>query len=58
MKLLKMSEARRVVITGYGLVSPIGNDPDSFWNSLSNGKSVIDLLKRVPGGGIDTNISG
>ena len=58
MKLLKMSEARRVVITGYGLVSPIGNDPDSFWNALSNGKSGIDFLKRVPGGGIATNISG
>ena len=24
----------RVVVTGYGLTSPIGNTPEEFWNSL------------------------
>ena len=26
--------ANRVVITGMGVVSPIGNDVETFWNSL------------------------
>ncbi|NLR77888.1 beta-ketoacyl-ACP synthase II [Chitinophaga eiseniae] len=30
---------KRVVITGMGAVSPIGNDVASFWNNLVNGKS-------------------
>lgn len=30
---------KRVVITGMGAVSPIGNDIASFWNNLVNGKS-------------------
>ena len=37
-----MSE-RRVVITGIGVLSPIGIDLDTFWNSLVEGKSGIDL---------------
>jgi 3-oxoacyl-[acyl-carrier-protein] synthase II len=32
---------RRVVITGYGVVSPIGIGIDDFWNSLVSGKSGI-----------------
>ncbi|GBG96175.1 beta-ketoacyl-ACP synthase II [Lactococcus termiticola] len=31
----------RVVITGYGVVSAIGNSPEEFWNSLKSGKSGI-----------------
>ncbi|HEU2379414.1 TPA: 3-oxoacyl-ACP synthase, partial [Streptococcus pneumoniae] len=25
----------RVVVTGYGVTSPIGNTPEEFWNSLA-----------------------
>ncbi len=32
-------EKRRVVITGIGTVSPVGNTKDEFWNSLCEGKS-------------------
>ena len=28
---------KRVVITGMGIISPIGNDISSFWNSLTAG---------------------
>ena len=28
---------KRVVITGMGIISPIGNDIPSFWNSLTAG---------------------
>ena len=34
-----MSEQRRVVVTGLGIVSPLGNDLDSTWSSIINGKS-------------------
>jgi len=33
------SDARRVVITGMGVVSPVGNDLDSTWAGLLAGKS-------------------
>jgi len=33
--------ARKVVVTGIGVVSPVGNDLDSFWDSLKNGRSGI-----------------
>lgn len=35
---------RRVVITGMGVVSPIGNDIESLWNSIENGKCGIDEI--------------
>ena len=31
----------RVVVTGYGVTSPIGNTPEEFWNSLHDGKIGI-----------------
>ena len=31
----------RVVITGYGVVSAIGNSPEEFWNNLKAGKTGI-----------------
>ena len=34
-----MSLQRRVVVTGLGIVSPLGNDLDSTWSSIINGKS-------------------
>lgn len=36
--------SRRVVITGMGLTSPVGNTIDSFWSSLCAGKSGIDRV--------------
>ncbi len=33
---------QRVVITGIGIISPIGLDKEQFWNSLAAGKSGID----------------
>lgn len=35
---------RRVVITGMGVVSPVGNTVDEAWNSVKNGKSGIDKI--------------
>lgn len=35
---------RRVVVTGIGAVTPIGNNIDDFWVSLTEGKAVLPLL--------------
>ena len=36
----------RVVVTGMGVISPVGNDTESFWNSLTEGKSGIGTITR------------
>lgn len=36
---------RRVVVTGLGCVSPVGNTVTESWSSLLNGKSGIDVIK-------------
>jgi 3-oxoacyl-[acyl-carrier-protein] synthase II len=37
---------RRVVVTGVGVVSPLGTGNEKNWNSLVAGKSGIDLITR------------
>ena len=39
-----MSEIRRVVITGLGVISPVGNDVNTFWANLKAGVCGIDRL--------------
>ncbi|KEI11576.1 beta-ketoacyl-ACP synthase II [Clostridium novyi] len=34
----------RVVITGIGAITPIGNDVNTFWNSIKDGKCGIDKI--------------
>lgn len=38
---------RRVVITGLGSVSPVGNDVNTMWDNIVAGNSGIDLITRV-----------
>lgn len=40
-------DGSRVVITGVGVVSPIGIGKDRFWNSLTNNESGIDYLQSI-----------
>ena len=37
---------RRVVITGVGMVTPLGNDPESTWENLVSGKSGAGSITR------------
>ena len=37
---------RRVVVTGMGIASPIGNDLKTFWDNLQNGVSNIDVFAK------------
>ena len=38
---------RRVVITGLGCVTPLGNNIDTFWSNLLNGTCAIDFIKSI-----------
>jgi 3-oxoacyl-[acyl-carrier-protein] synthase II len=49
---------QRVVITGMGVLTPIGIGIDQFWNSLINGKSGIDLITRFDCRDFSTRIAG
>jgi 3-oxoacyl-[acyl-carrier-protein] synthase II len=49
---------RRVVITGVGVISPVGNDADTFWNSLLEGKSGIGKITSFDVSDYPTQIAG
>ena len=48
---------RRVVVTGLGTVSPLGNDVDSLWNHLLAGACGVDKIKSFDPSGFDTQIA-
>ena len=39
---------RRVVVTGIGVVSPLGNDAESFWQGLCEGRSGVGFIDDFP----------
>ena len=49
---------RRVVITGMGVITPVGNDVETFWNSLINGHSGIRKIDRFDPTDYATQIGG
>ncbi|MEO8205129.1 MAG: beta-ketoacyl-ACP synthase II [Chthoniobacterales bacterium] len=52
-----MSE-RRVVVTGIGVISPVGNDLDTFWKNLLAGKSGIRRFEAFDSTQYDCKIAG
>ena len=42
-----MTENKRVVITGMGALSPIGNDAQTNWENALKGVNGIDIITRV-----------
>ncbi len=40
---------RRVVITGLGLATPLGNTPEKLWEALAAGQSGVRELAAIPG---------
>ncbi|MED5015775.1 beta-ketoacyl-ACP synthase II [Paenibacillus chibensis] len=48
----------RVVITGRGLVSPLGNDVSTFWNAMLQGKSGISTIDSWDTSQMKTHIAG
>jgi 3-oxoacyl-[acyl-carrier-protein] synthase II len=51
-------EKRRVVVTGLGVVSPIGNDIPSFWASVKAGRSGIAPITLVKSDDLAARIAG
>ena len=49
---------RRVVVTGIGVISPVGNDVDSFWKAISEGRSGIGPITRFDASAMRTRIAG
>jgi len=49
---------RRVVVTGVGAVTPVGNTAEEFWAALLQGKSGIGLITRFDSTGFPTRIAG
>lgn len=51
-------ENRRVVITGTGVVTPVGNNVETFWNNIINGVCGIDFIKSIPTDNLSVKIAG
>ena len=53
-----MTNERRVVVTGIGVVTPLGNDLPTFWRNCKNGVSGIDRVKAFDATDYDCRIAG
>jgi 3-oxoacyl-[acyl-carrier-protein] synthase II len=52
------SSDRRVVVTGMGVVTPLGNDLKTFWQNLIAGRCGIDKITAFDATAFDTQIAG
>ena len=48
---------RRVVITGMGAITPLGNNVETFWNNIKAGKNGIDFIKQINTDNLDVKIA-
>jgi 3-oxoacyl-[acyl-carrier-protein] synthase II len=55
---MRTVEMRRVVITGVGAVTPVGNTAEEFWAALIQGKSGIGPITRFDASPLPTKIAG
>src|ERR1051326_438964 len=51
------STDRRVVVTGLGIVSPLGNDISTFWENLVAGRCGVDKISAFDPSKFDTQIA-
>ena len=51
-------EKKRVVVTGLGVISPVGNDVNSMWDALLKGKSGVGRITAFDPSNFDSQISG
>ena len=49
---------RRVVVTGLGVISPIGCSPDDVWNSLKSQTSGVRRLESIPADNLPSTCGG
>jgi len=48
----------RVVVTGMGWITPLGNDLDTVWKRMCNGESAIALIERFDASSFPTKFAG
>ena len=48
---------RRVVVTGMGVINPLGNDVETVWSHLKEGKSGVDYTTIFDASQFPTKIS-
>jgi 3-oxoacyl-[acyl-carrier-protein] synthase II len=53
-----MTQERRVVITGLGVVTPLGNDLQTFWSNITSGTSGIGPIQQFDATDYDCKIAG
>lgn len=53
-----MTARKRVVVTGMGVFSPIGNSPEAVWHSAKNGISGIDYIRTIDTSELVNHIAG
>ena len=53
-----MNNDRRVVITGLGAITPLGNNVETFWSNLKNGVSGISTIDAFDTTSYDCKIGG
>jgi len=51
-------QMRRVVVTGYGMLSPLGNDAETTWQNLLLGNSGIDTIEHFDVSSFPTKFAG
>ena len=51
------SSPRRVVITGFGCVTPIGIGREAYWDSLARGRSGVRRIESFDASGFDVQIA-
>jgi len=49
---------KRVVVTGMGAISPVGNNVSEFWESIKNGKCGIDFISNFDNEGMKVKVAG
>ncbi len=52
-----MSRNRRVMITGMGIISPLGLDVATTWDGIINGRSGVDFITAFDSEGFDTQFA-
>jgi 3-oxoacyl-[acyl-carrier-protein] synthase II len=49
---------KRVVVTGTGVITPVGNDIHTYWKNLLDGVCGIDFIKSIPTDDLPVKIAG
>jgi 3-oxoacyl-[acyl-carrier-protein] synthase II len=53
-----VSNSRRTVLTGFGVLNPIGSTPDAFWQALLAGTCGIRTISLLDASELPTSIAG